>query len=412
VAFFLLARVLSPEGFGAYGILTSAVFLAGQIGNLGLRQSAAYRIGQGKMTDGEAIGAMTVLWPISSVACGLAVTFLNRDLFAQMGASSSIALLIATATILLLTLLQGVFLGRGQIAYYSTSDAGPRVAQSIFVALLWLTGTLTLASAVWSFTAGFLLLTPLLLWVALKNVRVPLGAVRQAPDMIRHGFLFALSVFLVTLQGRVGVFFLHGAHGATDAGQFFAAQRANEIFLELASAVGLVLFSDTARSSNSRQTLIEALRTATSMFVVFLVIGLVAAFLAPSLVKILLGPKYLPATDALRILAIGLAPAAAVRILNSVIAGLGKPYLSAAIVLGALVFNAGMCAWLAPSLGPKGAAISLVVAQFIAALTYWFICVTHYKIRLQDIMPGKSGQGTGLRSSSEAPVAQYGDARQ
>ncbi|MCY1648413.1 polysaccharide biosynthesis C-terminal domain-containing protein [Caulobacter sp. SL161] len=374
VAFLLLARVLSPEGFGAYAVVTSAIFLAGQIGTLGLRQAAAYRIGQKIMSDGEAVGVLAAFWPIAAVLCAAGVYALNRDSFEALGLGLTTAALIACAAVLLLNLMQGVFLGRGEIRAFAFSDSGPRVLQSVFAALLWLFGALTLDTALWSFAAGFILLAPMVIWMAARPANKLDLAIVQVPAMVRHGFLFAVSAFLVMLQGRIGVFFLSGADGEVAAGQFFAAQRASEIFLELATAAGLVLFSETARGGATREKLESAVRTATGLFVMFLGVGAVAAATAPWLVATLLGPQYAGATDALRILAIGLAPAAAVRILNSVIAGMGRPYISAGIVFGGMALNALVCMILVPKLGASGAAFGLVGGQTLAAATYAALC--------------------------------------
>jgi len=393
VAFLLLARVLSPAGFGAYAVVTSAVFLAGQIGTLGLRQAAAYRIGQKIMSDGEAVGVMALFWPITAALCAAGVYVMNRESFQTLGAGPAAAALIACAAVLLLNLMQGVFLGRGEIKAFALSDSGPRVLQSALAAALWIAGILTLDTALWSFAAGFLLLAPIVLWMAARPASKLDLAVVQAPAMVRHGFLFAVSAFLVMLQGRVGVFFLSGPDGHVAAGQFFAAQRASEIFLELATAAGLVLFSETARGGASREKLESAVKTATGLFVMFLGIGVVAAAIAPWLVLALLGPRYADATDALRILAIGLAPAAAVRVLNSVIAGMGRPYISAGIVLGGIAVNAAACALLAPRYGAAGAAVGLAIGQFAAALGYVAVLNLSFQVPLSTIIALPSARG-------------------
>ncbi|CAN7416796.1 polysaccharide biosynthesis C-terminal domain-containing protein [Phenylobacterium sp. LjRoot219] len=401
VAFLVLARALSPSGFGAYAVITSAVFLAGQIGPLGLRQASAYRIGQSLMTDGQALGVLALFWPLTALVCMAAVFGLNQTAFEGFGAGPTAAVLIATAAVLLLNLLQGVFLGRGEIKAFSFSDAGPRVLQSLLALSLWLTGALTLNTALWSFAAGFLVLAPIVVWMAARSAQRLSPAVGQAPAMIRHGFLFAVSAFLVTLQGRVGVFFLSGAHGPEAAGQFFAAQRASELFLELATAVGLVLFSETARSGPNRETLRSAMRTAGGLFVMFLGVGAVAAFTAPWLVLVLLGPQYAEATDALRVLAIGLAPAAAVRVLNSVIAGMGKPYISAGIVLVGIAINAAACALLAPRYGAVGAAAGLAIGQFVAATVYAAVCLHERRLQMIALPPHFSAE---FHESEPAPI--------
>jgi len=184
--------------------------------------------------------------------------------------------------------------------------------------------------------------------------------------------LFAVSLFLITFQGRVGVFFLSGADGTAAAGQFFAAQRACEIFLELATAVGLVLFSDTARKGATKEGFEKARKTATTMALLFLVLGAGAAAVAGPAVNILLGPAYADAVGPFRILALGLAAAAYVRLMNSVVAGAGKPWISGGVVVVGLSVNILIC--LSPFLEPgQRAAVGFVAGNFVSMAIYGLI---------------------------------------
>lgn len=384
VAFVVLARVLSPSGFGAYGVLTSAIFLAGQIGNLGLRQASAYKIGQKEITDGAAMGVMLAFWPFATIATAVALLLLNHEALNALGGGMSlqVALVLALAGVLFTVLIQGVFLGRGEIKAFSLADAGPRVLQSVLAVILWSVGALTVASALWSFAAGFLLVIPLVAWLAMKGAQPLRFALGEAPKMVAYGLLFAVSMFLITLQGRVGVFFLSSAEGHAVAGQFFAAQRATEIFLEIATAVGLVLFSEAARAKSFEDNMAAALKTATTLALMFLVVGAGVALAAPLVVKIILGGAYDAAAPMMRVLALGLAPAAFIKIMNGVVAGSGRPFLSASVVALGLIANLGLAALLIPRMGPVGMAWAMTLSQVVAALAYAFIAVRFYNARI------------------------------
>ncbi|MFC0632477.1 lipopolysaccharide biosynthesis protein [Brevundimonas balnearis] len=404
VAFVLLARVLSPAGFGAYGVLTSAVFLSGQVGNLGLRQSAAHRIGQKRMSDGDAMGVMLAFWPPAAVVCAGAVLWFNGkalgDLTAGAGAfGPQTALALAAAGVLFTVLVQGVFLGRGEIRNFSVAEAGPRMLQSAFIAVLWLAGLLTVATAMWSFALGFLLLIPFTAWLALRGaspLRLPLA---EGLEMVRHGLIFAASMFLITLQGRVGVFWLSAVDGPEAAGHLFAAQRGVEIVLELATAVGLVLFSEATRSGSLKNNMAATLKTALLLSGMFLVIGATAALAAPLVVPLVLGEAYTEAVPVVRVLALGLAPAAFVKIMNSVVAGSGKPTLSAAVIGGALLMNTSLAYILVPSSGALGAAWASVCSFSMAAGVYLFATLRFRTTRVAadagDIKTSASDTGAG-----------------
>ena len=276
----------------------------------------------------------------------------------------------AMAGVMFTVLIQGVFLGRGEIRNFTIADAGPRVLQSALAAILWLVGALTIATALWSFAVGFILLIPIVAWFALRGAAPLRLALKDAPGMISHGLLFAVSMFLITLQGRVGVFFLSGADGHEAAGQFFAAQRATEIVLELATAVGLVLFSEATRAGSLKDNMAAALKTALSLSGLFLILGVGVALAAPWVVKLVLGEAYAEAAPIVRILAMGLAPAAFVKIMNSVVAGSGKPIVSASVIGIGIAFNIGITVLLTRAIGISGPAWALTISQWGMGAAY------------------------------------------
>lgn len=374
ISFMILARALSPDAFGVYGVLTSLVFLTGQLGHFGLRQAGAVMIGQKKLTDGEVAGTFFSVWPLLVVISGLGLW-----LFGGLDQTSDpwivVAIIVALAGVLALTLAQGVFLGRGQTKLFAIADTGPRVLLTLLTVAVWLLGWLNADTAFWIFAVSFVGFAPYTIYLMLKGVQTIRPAYGKLPEMVRYGILYAISAAVILLQGRVGLFFLAQTSSTEDAGQFFAAQRASEIFLELATAAGLVLFSETARSTDKNVTIRNALKTASILFGLFLVGGLIAVNFTPLLVRVLLGTQYANAASVLSILLLGLGPAAAVRILNSMIAGMGRPYISALVVICGIAVNVLACVLLVPVRGIEGAAIALVLGQTSAALIYFAISI-------------------------------------
>jgi O-antigen/teichoic acid export membrane protein len=378
ITLIILARGLKPEEFGIYGVITSIIFLVGQVGHLGLRQSVALMIGQNRMTDGEAAYSFMLVWP-ALVCLSVGVLFAFGIISTDMiGASSAVAVVISVAGMLALTLGQGILLGRGQVGQFAATESGPRAILTLLSLLAWSFGLLDLEVALWSFAVAFAIYVPYLARVVLRGAADRRLALGKLPPMIGHGIFYALSIGVILLQGRVGLFFV-SSQSASDAGQFFAAQRASEVFLELASAAALVLFSDSARAKGNAEVMKRAMRTAAVLLVVFTVAGLVAMNFTQLLTLILLGPKYTPAAEVLSILLLGLGPAAAVRILNSTISGSGRPYISAAVVFSALLLNIAICYVLVPTQGVKGAAIALVAAQTVAAIIYAAISLIYWR---------------------------------
>lgn len=385
-AIVVLARVLSPAGFGLYGALTSAVTLAVTLGNLGLRQAAARQIGQGLMTPGQAAATMSLLWiplTVASIA-GLGLASMGQSV--ELDSESKLALSIALAAALYVTLVQGVNLGRQQVKMFGFTDAGPRVLQAVAIGGLALVGSLTLASALWTFAVGFVVVAPIAVVAATRGGGRLQLAFAQTPTMIRYGLLFAISMFIITLQSRLGVFVLERGGDASAAGQFFAAQRMNEILLEIATAFGLVLFSQTVRANTFRESLELAMRPALGLFVLFVLLAGATVLAAPWATELVLGAAYSDAGPLVQILALGLPPAAFIKIMNGVVAGSGKPLLSAAIVGVGLAVNVALAIAWAPAAGAIGVAWAMVISLYAAMAAYAAVAMFGYGVTPGSIL--------------------------
>jgi O-antigen/teichoic acid export membrane protein len=368
--FVILARELTVGEFGAYGVITSAVFLAGVIGNIGIRQAVARALGGDQISVTQAVSAiLSIFLPLGGLSAALTFAmggYGDTAFLSLSGASITVSIF----SVILISLLQGVFLGRGQTGNFTFSESLPRILHTIMIFALWPLGLLTLKSALAVFAAGFAATLPLCIkktTVSLQEVNIE---IKPLPSLVKSGIGFSVSLFIVMLQGRVGMFFLNESVGLSAAGEFFAAQRAGEIILDVATAAGLVLFSETARSKKPADTFAAAGQTAVRLFFAFAIVGIAMAALSPLIVKILLGSAYTGTVQALAILSVGLGPFAATRIMNSVVTGAGYPWISAAISVSGLLVNIVLCYFLVPKVQVEGAAYSLVAAQALTAIGY------------------------------------------
>ena len=251
VAFFILARSLTPGDFGWFGILTTAIALAAIIGSLGLRQSFAFEIGQGRLSAGEALGAAAVLTaPLGLLAGAVVYILYGSQLPSFTPVHAAVVIFVGVASSILLLLLQGIFLGLGTINEFTFSEAFPRFALTAIVVSLAFFASITLKVSIWVSVASYLIVLPFAIWLVVNKsdrVSAPLGRVRK---MVPYGIVFALNTLLAMLCLRVSMFVIEHFDGPGAAGQFFAAVRVYDTVLEAAAAFGMVLFSNAARHSS------------------------------------------------------------------------------------------------------------------------------------------------------------------
>lgn len=386
VTFIVLARFLSPDEFGWYGIITTVIALAALLGGLGLRQSLAYWIGQRRMTPGEAVAtALAVFVPTSAISVAAVLLLFGRDAPVNWIVLAS-ALAVSVSCALLIGLLQGINLGRGQIAAFSFGENFPRTVLMVGALILLLLSHVNLETALWAQAIGFAVTVPILLWFAARGAgqwRVRFDAL---VPMTSYGGIFALNLFLLMLSARLSMFFIENSHGAAEAGRFFAAVRVNEIFLEVAAALGMVLFSNAARQESSSSVIVRNARISCWMLWLFIAGGVLVALFSPGLLLLLAGPEYTGAASALQILAIGLAPAAAAKLIYPSLAGSGKPFFGSPVIVSSLAVSGTLSAILVPPLGLNGGAIALVSGQYILFIGYVLVCRTRYGVAVRDFL--------------------------
>lgn len=387
VTFVLLARFLTPEEFGWFGIITTALILAATLGSLGFRQSFAYQIGQKKMTPGEANGTAIVLWPLFTAVSAAVVVALYSQRVPSLSAPETILLIVVgVAGTMYLTLAQGTYLGRGRIRDFSITETMPRLALLLFVVILVGTGSITLSSALWAHVGGFCIALPVVAYLAWKGAGKLGTRFDLIGPMLGYGLVFAINLFLITLCTRVSIFIIEHHSGAELAGQFFAAARVNEIFLEAATAFGMVLFSNAARQTEPASILTRNARISCWLFWSFWALALTVIAIAPILVKVMLGPAYSSAGPALQILALGLAPAAAAKVIYPTLAGAGKPYFGTPVILASLTVNVSIALLLIPEYGLAGGAIALVCGQYLLFIGYVILCRYRYQIDIKNFL--------------------------
>jgi O-antigen/teichoic acid export membrane protein len=397
--FVILARFLSPSEFGWYGLITTAVALAASIGTLGLRQSFAYWIGQNRLSTGSAIGTALVVWPV------LAITSI-AIILALYGSSAPIAKAVLSWTIsitvagaLLISLLQGTSLGRGQMGAFTVGENLPRTALMVGVLVMLLGGHVTIESALWAQAAGFAITLPVVLWFALRGTGRLGVRFRPLPAMVGYGGIFAINLFLLMLGARLSMFILEATHGAAEAGRFFAAVRVNEILLEVAAALGMVLFSSAARTDKPTSSVARSARMSCWMFWAFGLLAIVVAPLAPLLLQLLAGSAYASAGAALQVMALGLAPAAACKLIYPTLAGSGRPYFGTPAIVASLAVNLLVALLAVPAWGLVGGAVALVSGQFTLWAIYVLACNRQYQVPIRDFLLPR---GTDVRAIKNA----------
>lgn len=307
VVFLLLARSLTVGEFGFYGYVMSTALVLAIAFDLGLRQSAAWVIGKEPAALGAVTTHIVVLWLLLGSLGVLTCWFMLRagGYIADYGALALIGAL-NVAPMLLLRTGQGVFLGLGQLGKLNRSELISRAVVLLGTGGCWLLALLDVRTAIWALTAAHAA-AGLYLLVQVGGELRP--ATFPSPSlvtrMLRYGAELWIAVLFLILLGRIGLWVVSWQLGETALGLYFGSQRLGEILVEVATAVGVVIFSHGVRAKDIKASALDAIRIARLVTVLMALVALAAMMLAGPLLTLVLGPEYAAEPDAFRLIMLG-----------------------------------------------------------------------------------------------------------
>ena len=184
--------------------------------------------------------------------------------------------------------------------------------------------------------------------------------------MLRYGAELWIAMLLLILLGRIGFWIVSWQLGEQALGLYFGSQRLGEILVEVATAVGIVIFSYGVRTPDIRASALDAIRIARLVTALMALVAVVAMLLARPLLSLTLGPDYAVDPGAFRLVMLGALANSYSTMLYPCLSAQGLARWGiAAFALGSAV--AALAFWLlTPALGLTGAGLAYALAQTCA----------------------------------------------
>ncbi|MEK0083691.1 lipopolysaccharide biosynthesis protein [Benzoatithermus flavus] len=376
--FLLLARSLGVAEFGFYGYVMSTALVLAVAFDLGLRQSGAWLIGQEPESDAAVTTHLVALWLVLG-ALGVLVCWLMLESAGYAASYGLLALVGAlnVAPMLCLRTGQGVFLGRGELGKLNRSELISRAVVLVGTVSLWATGLLDVRSAVWTLLAAHVAASLYLLVQIGGGIRPKtLFQPRLVARMLRYGGELWVAMLLLILLGRIGFWVVSWQLGEQALGLYFGSQRLGEILVEVATAVGIVIFSYGVRAKDIRASALDAIRIARLVTALMALVALAAMVAARPLLGLALGPEYAAEPDAFRLVMLGALASSYTTMLYPCLSSQGLARF------GILAFGLGSAvaalafAGLTPLFGLAGAGLAYALAQScaVAVIAYAYRC--------------------------------------
>jgi O-antigen/teichoic acid export membrane protein len=368
--FVLLARSLSVGEFGFYGYVMSTALVLAIAFDLGLRQSGAWVIGQEPASDAAVATHLLALWLLLGTAGVLACWLLlaGGGYVAGYGPLALVAAL-NVAPMLCLRIGQGVFLGRGDITRLNRSELISRAVVLAGMVGLWAAGRLDLPAAIWVLLAAHAAAAAYLLWQVRAALRPATLFDRiLVARMLRYGAELWIAVLLLILLGRIGFWIVSWRLGEDALGLYFGSQRLGEILVEVATAVGIVIFSYGVRTADIKSSARDAIRIARLVTALMGLVAVAAMLLAVPLLGLMLGPEFAAEPAAFRLVMLGALANSYTTMLYPCLSAHGLARWGiAAFAAGSGVATVAFW-WLTPPLGLAGAGLAYALAQLAAVV--------------------------------------------
>jgi O-antigen/teichoic acid export membrane protein len=249
---------------------------------------------------------------------------------------------------------------------------------------LWALGLLDLATAIWVLLAAHVAAALYLLWQVSGAIRpATLFEPSLVARMFRYGAELWVATLLLVLLGRIGFWIVSWQLGEDALGIYFGSQRLGEILVEVATAVGMVIFSHGVRAIDIRASALDAIRIARLVTALMAIVALVACLMARPLLGLVLGQEFAAEPSAFRLIMLGALANSYTTMLYPCLSAQGLARWGiAAFAAGSTV--AGVAFWLlTPALGLAGAGLAYVLAQGVAVA----VIVAAYRRRFGFTIP-------------------------
>lgn len=370
----ILTRWLGPEGLGLYTAFMVVPMILTSLGELGIRQSAAYMTGKKLATESQIARALASLWLISSPFSAILIIavyhmqgmYKHGLLYMLIGISLAPVGLIARYA-------NGIALGKRWISRMNIGETVQVVIRVVLLAGLLIGLRAGVSGALVVELLAALVPGVLMLYWLRRDLGVslrPLWDRGLLCVLVGHGFKFAIALFVLTLNYRAGILILQRFASHGDIGQFGLGMKIAELLWMIPDAIGMVTFSHSTATSDPKQF---AATTSQIMRLTLLICGscalCVGVFCVPFVV-LLFGSEYLPSVPVIRLMLPGCLAAVVFKVLNADLAGRGYPLAAMWVYLGALGVNVLSSLVLIPMYGTIGAAIASSISYVAGATVY------------------------------------------
>lgn len=393
----LIVRFLGAEGMGEYTILTSFSLLFVSLAELGIRQSNIYFIAKDIKILNNVLVSNVFIWFISTLLGVLA--FLLILYFKNLEYSSFVVLL--ACLIIPITIankfINGVMVGIDKISKNSKFNFYNGLVKLGSVVLFIVVLDLSVIGAL------LVLLVPTLTNLRRKflflkalhkidlNIKLDIRLIKQ---LISHGFLYGIALFLMSNQKIIPIYVMSGILDDREVGLYGVGLTFAGLVYQVFTAVGPIIFVKSAKSKDPYSASLNIQKLMRVMFIILVCASIIISLVIKHILSIMYGVEFVESSDVTRILLIGIIFYNIFLVLNMDMAGKGKPWLAIYTLIPVSLISLILNFLFINEIGIVGAAVSTSFAMALASFLYLYFYSREVNITIAEIItPKKSDWG-------------------
>ena len=364
----IVARVLGPEGRGAYAVAVAIGAIGVQFCNLGLHASNTYTVAKRP----ELLSTLVVNSAVVGIGVGGVVAAAVGLLFSLHPTLAPLHELLLWMSLcwlpfgLCYLLFQNLLLGIDEVRTYNQVELATKILSVILIGAVILAGLVTAETV---FAVGLLALGCGLVWTFVILHRHAVHLVRPSFELFRESLGYSLRGYVAALFAfvalRLDLLLIQYLLGVEQAGYYSVAVTLTDALYMLPVTVGTILFPTLSGMCDDAQRWRFSKRIAGVIGLVMTAIAVITSFGAGRLIQTLYGSAFQPATAAFVWLLPGIVLLSVSSLLMNYLASIGMPPIVMYSSGIAAIANVALNLKLIPSLGIQGASISMTVSAGI-----------------------------------------------
>jgi O-antigen/teichoic acid export membrane protein len=337
----ILSRILGAAGYGLYSSIIVVPVIVIGFTQLGIRRATMYHLASKKLPEDNIVSAVFILLLITSL-----LTILISGLvflFSESRKADPVLLTLIMITIpfvLCNVFAGGIFLGKQEILRANILNAGPTLVNLIFVIFFVWVLRFSVRGAFLALFLGNLCMFFFVYYIIRKSYHITWkyheGIMKS---MVRLGIVFAFSIFIMQMNYRVDIILLKKYSTLEQVGLYTVAVQIAEQLWHVPYAIETIVLTRSAASPDAQASNRIVASIMRVSFLISILLGGVVYLVVPYLVPPVFGHDFAKSVPMIRGILPGVLVLVVFRILNSRLAGMGKPQVAIYCFIPALIIN-------------------------------------------------------------------------